>query len=110
MLFRSKASVDPLPDQAALKLSDGHEDAQLKPSSRVVAAGIDALGGADEGDAQPLKLVQDEGQVGEAAAKSVQLVDDHPGHLAGPDLAHHGVQLRPSDFCTGLTLDEEPGS
>ena len=45
----------------------------------------------------------------ERPPKSVQLVNDHPGHLAGPDLAHHGVELWPSHFCSGLPLDEQPG-
>jgi hypothetical protein len=48
-------------DQAALEFSHGPEDAQLKPSCWIVAAGVNALGGADERDAKPLQLVEDQG-------------------------------------------------
>ena len=45
--------------QAALEFGHGHKDAQLKPSCWVVAAGVDALGSADQRDSQPLQLVED---------------------------------------------------
>ena len=80
----------------------------MKPSCWVVTACVDALGGADQRDAQPLQLIQDQGQVRQRSAKPVQFVHDHPGHLAGPDLAHHGVELWPGHFGPGLMLDEEP--
>jgi hypothetical protein len=53
----SRHSIGLLPDQAALEFSHGHEDTQLKPSSWVVATGINALGCADERDAHSLQLV-----------------------------------------------------
>jgi hypothetical protein len=58
MAFGSpEASVDPLSDQASLEFGHRHEDAQLTASSRVVATDINALGGADQGDAYSLQLV-----------------------------------------------------
>jgi len=103
-----EASVDSFPDQAAFKFGYGHEDTQLKPPCWVVTAGVDALRGADQRDAQPLKLIEDQSQVRQRSAKPVQFVHDHPGHLAGPHLAHHGVELWPCDLGTRLMLDEEP--
>ena len=58
-----EASVNSLPDQAAFEFSHGHEDAQLKPSCWVVATGINALGGANQGDAHSLQLIEDQSKV-----------------------------------------------
>ncbi len=85
-----------------------HKSRQRTPSCWIVTAGVDALVGADQGDAKPLQLIEDQSQVRQRPVKPVQLVHEYPGHLAAPDLAHHGVVLWSGDPGPGLMLDEEP--
>ena len=86
-----EASVNPLPDPAALEFGHRHEDAELKPSGWVIFARVDALGGAGQRDTHSLKLIEDQGEMSHASAKAVQLVDHRPAAFAGSGLRQQGT-------------------
>jgi hypothetical protein len=78
-----KAGVDPLPDYSTLKLRDCHQYAQLKIASRVFLRSVDSLAAADQRDLQPVDFIQNQGQMRQAAAQSIQ-----PTTLPPPPCCH----------------------
>ena len=85
--------MDTLDDQAALELGDRRNDREHRLAHG--ARGIDRLSQADERHPGVLHLFQCGHEMPRRAGEPVERRDHDDVPLAGPDVAHKGVERRP---------------
>ena len=78
----------------------------MQPRGRVAVSGVDALAANDESDAATIQLADQLSEVGEGAAKAVELEADHRLKLATTHASHHLIQRLPRELRAGCMILE----
>lgn len=84
--------ADPLAGDLAFELGKRQQHIERQPPHG--RGGVERLGDTDKADFASVELLDDPGDVGEAAGQAVDLVDDHDIHAALGDVAEQPLKGR----------------